>query len=67
MKTLREPARETTICGGTDVIVCGAGPAGVAAALAAARCGAKTRVFEANGCLGGVWTAGLLTWMFEMD
>ena len=38
----------------------GAGPAGVAAAIAAARTGAKTRLLEVNGCLGGVWTAGLL-------
>jgi hypothetical protein len=44
-----------------DVIVCGGGPAGVAAAVAAARAGAKTRLFELQGCLGGVWTAGLLT------
>jgi hypothetical protein len=43
-----------------DVIVCGGGPAGVAAALAAARAGAKTILFEVHGCLGGVWTAGML-------
>ncbi len=50
-----------------DVIVCGAGPAGVAAAVASARAGAETRLIEMHGCLGGVWTAGLLTWVFEMD
>jgi hypothetical protein len=48
-----------------DVIVCGAGPAGVAAAIAAARAGAKTRLLEVNGCLGGVWTAGLLCWILD--
>jgi len=49
-----------------DVIVCGGGPAGVAAALAAARTGAKTRLMEVNGCLGGVWTAGLLSWILDV-
>lgn len=48
-----------------DVIVAGAGPAGVAAALAAARSGARTAIIEAHGCLGGVWTAGQLAWIFE--
>jgi hypothetical protein len=50
-----------------DVIVCGAGPAGVSAAIAAARTGARTRLFDVNGCLGGVWTAGLLTWIFDFN
>ena len=50
-----------------DVIVCGAGPAGIAAAIAAARAGARTRLFEVHGCLGGVWTAGLLTYVFDFD
>jgi len=64
---VREPSRETPIGGDADVIVCGGGPAGIAAAIAAARTGAKTRLLEVNGCLGGVWTAGLLSWLFEMD
>ncbi len=57
----REPAREVPIVEEVDVVVCGGGPAGVAAALSAARNGARTRLIEVNGCLGGVWTAGLLT------
>jgi hypothetical protein len=60
-ETYREPEREIPIVEQADVVVCGGGPAGVAAALAAARQGAKTRLIEVNGCLGGVWTAGLLT------
>jgi glycine/D-amino acid oxidase-like deaminating enzyme len=50
-----------------DVIVCGGGPAGFAAAVSAARAGARTRLFELHGCLGGVWTAGLLTYIFDFD
>lgn len=64
---VHEPARDTRIGGDADVVVCGAGPAGMGAALAAARSGAKTRLIEVNGCVGGVWTAGLLSWLFEMD
>lgn len=48
-----------------DVVVCGGGPAGVGAALAAAREGAKTLIIERYGMLGGVWTAGLLNPFFE--
>ncbi len=62
-----EPARELPLRDDADVIVCGGGPAGVAAALAAARAGARTRLFEIHGCLGGVWTAGLLTYIFDFD
>lgn len=65
--TFDEPNRRLTLVHDADVIVCGAGPAGVAAAVAAARAGARVRLFETNGCLGGVWTAGLLTWIFDFD
>ncbi len=60
-----EPARDVPIAGDGDVVVCGAGPAGVAAAVAAARKGARTRLLEVNGCLGGIWTAGLLSWILD--
>ncbi len=56
-----ESQREVPIAGRTQVIVCGGGPAGIAAALSAARAGADVRLIELAGCLGGVWTAGLLT------
>lgn len=62
-----ESAKKVSITATADVIVCGGGPAGVAAAVAAARSGADTILIEAKGCLGGVWTAGMLTWLFEME
>lgn len=44
-----------------DVIIAGGGPAGCAAAIAAARQGAKTLVIEATTCLGGMATAGMVS------
>lgn len=58
---LLEHQRAVPIVGNADVLVCGGGPAGIAAALAAARAGASVQLIEVAGCLGGVWTAGLLT------
>jgi hypothetical protein len=49
------------------VIVCGAGPAGVTAAITAARAGARVRLFEAHGALGGVWTNSLLGYLIDFD
>ena len=62
-----EPGRDLPLLEEADVIVCGAGPAGVAAAIAAARAGARTRLFEWRGCLGGIWTAGLLGYFLDFD
>jgi len=42
-----------------DVIVCGAGPAGLAAATVCARQGLKTLLVEKNGFCGGASVAGL--------
>lgn len=44
----------------TDVLVCGAGPAGFAAAIAAARRGAETILIEKFGFPGGMLTAGFV-------
>lgn len=44
-----------------DVIVCGGGPAGCAAAVNAARLGAKTALIEKNGYLGGATVSQLVT------
>lgn len=65
MPNFREDAREIPIVEEVDVLVAGGGPAGVVAALAAARSGADTRLVEVHGCLGGIWTAGLLAWVLD--
>jgi flavin-dependent dehydrogenase len=44
-----------------ELVVAGGGPAGVAAAVCAARLGAKVLLVEATGCLGGMGTSGLVT------
>lgn len=43
-----------------DVVVCGAGVAGIAAAVSAARQGAKTALIEKQCLLGGLATSGLI-------
>jgi hypothetical protein len=45
----------------TDVLVCGAGPAGIGASIRAARLGVKVMIVEAQGCLGGIATAGMMS------
>jgi hypothetical protein len=57
---IREPARELPVIADVDVLVCGGGPAGTAAAVASARAGAKTMLLERYGCLGGLATGGLV-------
>jgi hypothetical protein len=62
-----EAERVVPVVERAEVVVCGAGPAGVSAAIAAARAGARTRLLEVGGCLGGIWTAGLLCWILDSD
>lgn len=64
-KTLHEPARTLPLARECDVIVCGGGPAGVAAAISSARAGANTLLIETQGCLGGIWTSGLMPWVLD--
>ena len=46
------------VVGSYDVVVCGGGPAGWAAAIAAARGGVKTAIVEKLGAFGGTATGG---------
>ena len=60
MRVIVEPSRETSIVAKADVVVCGGGPGGFPAAIAAARHGAKTVLIERYGFMGGLATAGLV-------
>lgn len=61
MKRICEPARELNVKHECDVLVCGGGIAGVAAALAAARNGARVILMEREYALGGLATLGLIS------
>lgn len=53
MKTITCPSKEVPVIAETQVLVVGSGPAGISAAVASARCGAKTMLVERYGCFGG--------------
>jgi hypothetical protein len=57
---LKRPAREIPVIADAEVVVLGGGPAGVSAAVSAARTGASVILLERYGCLGGLWTGGLV-------
>ena len=67
MHFFREPERRIPVLDHADVIVCGGGPAGVSAAVAAARQGARTVLLERGGALGGIMTSGLMSYIIDSE
>ena len=61
MDQITERRRKTNVIDHCDVLVAGGGIAGIAAALAAARAGAKVILLEKEFVLGGLATLGLIT------
>ncbi|WP_322797280.1 FAD-dependent oxidoreductase [Tepidiforma sp.] len=62
-----EPERRVPVIAETDVLVVGGGAAGIAAAVAAARQGARTMLVERYGSLGGLATNGLIILLLTLD
>jgi len=61
-----QPRRELSVLDRTEVLVVGGGPAGVTAAIAARRAGAKVTLVERYGHFGGLWTGGLVLLVLAM-
>ena len=59
-KSVPEAARDVNVLREVDVCVVGGGPGGIAAAVSAARGGARTLLIERYGHLGGMSTGGLV-------
>ncbi|MDQ1913535.1 FAD-dependent oxidoreductase [Paenibacillus sp. GD4] len=59
-KTIMLPSEELPVIHEVDVTVVGGGPTGIAAAIAAARNGAKVLLVEQRGFLGGMGTVSLV-------
>ena len=53
MENITFEVKNIPVLARTEVLVVGSGTAGIAAALASARGGAKTMIVERYGCLGG--------------
>ena len=64
--TVLEREREVPVLDRTDVLVVGGGPAGLAAAISAARQGAKVDLIERYGYVGGMATGGLVLMLDRM-
>jgi flavin-dependent dehydrogenase len=61
-----EHEREIPVLDRTEVLVVGGGPAGLAAAIAAARQGARVDLLERYGYVGGMATGGLVLMLDRM-
>ena len=59
-------SKDVPVRGHYHVIVCGAGPGGVGAAIAAARQGLRVLLIDQAGCIGGYWTSGMLGIALDM-
>src|SRR6266705_2899221 len=66
MAMVNEPRRQTPVVAETDVLVVGGGPAGQAAAVAAARAGAEVMLLERFGYLGGLASGGMVLLLDDM-
>src|SRR5260370_26976139 len=61
-----EPAGEAGVAAQADVVVVGGGPAGLSAAFAAARNGARVTLLERYNHLGGLASGGMVLVLDDM-
>lgn len=61
MNTYIEKERTIPCIADVDVLVCGAGPAGIGAALCSAKEGVSVMLIEMSGCIGGIATSGMMS------
>lgn len=66
MRTVDEPGGQVPVVRECDVLVVGGGPAGQAAAVAAARAGAQVTLLERYGYLGGLASGGMVLVLDDM-
>lgn len=64
--TVKEAARDVPVVGKTDVVVVGGGPAGIGAAVSAARNGASVTLLERYPHLGGMASGGMVLVLDDM-
>ncbi len=64
---VKEQERSLPVKKSCDVLIAGGGVAGISAAIAAARCGAKVVLLERQYLLGGLATLGNITIYMPMD
>lgn len=60
-KSFIEEKNQVPVYAAADVLVCGGGPAGIGAAITAARRGVSVMLIESQDCLGGIATAGMMS------
>lgn len=65
-QSVNEPGGQVPIVAETDILVVGGGPAGQAAAVAAARAGAGVTLLERYGYLGGLASGGMVLVLDDM-
>ncbi len=64
--TIKEATREVPVADRSDVVVVGGGPAGISAAVTAARCGASVTLLERYPYLGGLASGGMVLVLDDM-
>ncbi|MGO7420774.1 FAD-dependent oxidoreductase, partial [Rhizobium ruizarguesonis] len=66
IETIHQPARDIKVVDRSDVVVVGGGPAGISAAVSAARNGASVTLLERYPYVGGLAAGGMVLVLDDM-